>query len=129
MRILVCHEKHGHRYFDASTEEALYNSALMILKGRLMENHWYSMPEYSPQKLDYTQTDIAKMPASMQSSAQSKLNSYNQCLATYQNDLDEFKMINDAVKHSDGKMAWKLLRLRSGFEYEGVRLEQVQEKY
>lgn len=129
MRILVLSEKHGDRYFDASTEEALYNSALTILTGRLKEGYWYPIPENTQKKLDYTQEDIAKMPPSMQASAQKALNSYVQGQGYYQNEVQEFKMINDAVKNKDGKTAWKILRLRGDAEYERVSLEQVSEKY
>jgi len=40
LKILIAKEKHGDRYFDASTEEALWRASHYILKQRY-EQGWY----------------------------------------------------------------------------------------
>jgi len=40
-RILVVDEKHGYRYFDAGTEEALHASALKLVTERVEDGYWY----------------------------------------------------------------------------------------
>lgn len=43
--VLVCYEKHGERYWDATSPEALARSALAILTERWKEGYWYSDPD------------------------------------------------------------------------------------
>lgn len=43
--VIVCKEKHGDFYYDASTDEAFAESALAILTNRWNEGYWYYDPD------------------------------------------------------------------------------------
>jgi hypothetical protein len=54
-RILVAHEKHGDRYFDASTDELLDAAAIFLLADRHNDGYWYPKPERGESKDWYNQ--------------------------------------------------------------------------
>src|ERR1043166_6583517 len=47
-QVIVCHEKHGEWYYDATTPEKFAESALKILTNRWKDGYWY----YDPDELD-----------------------------------------------------------------------------
>lgn len=49
-KIIVFKEKHGNRYFDASTDEKVQAVALKIFNERLKEGYWYMDIEQRHQK-------------------------------------------------------------------------------
>ena len=125
-RILVVKEKHGSRYFEATTEEQLYKIALYLLKGRFNEGYWYSEPEFV-EPLDFTEADIANMPQSMQDGARRQLRDYQHRLRVYLEDKEEWDKIKEAIENNDGKLAFSILDGRSGYEYEGFDIEECEE--
>ena len=75
-RILVLEEKHGNRYFDASTDKLLAQASLIVLKERYEEGGWYFKPS-EPSKPDFTEEQASELPPSLKPAAMEFLRLYN----------------------------------------------------
>jgi len=128
MQILVVHEKHGDRYFNTNTDEALEAAALEILRER-NEMGYYDVPdELEPPGM--TRQDIDGMGASpIRDNAIRFLDSYDRLHAEWDNARRFYHEVQDALSKDDGAEAWKLLRLaaKSRDEYHGVKLMDVRQ--
>lgn len=123
--VLICHEKHGERYYFVVNDEELFKAALSIVRGRLKEGYWYHEPGSPPTPPDYSEEDILKLPASLQAPARKKVGEYKQASRFWQDTSDDWDSVNSICASADGSAAWRLLRDRSDHECERVSLERA----
>lgn len=131
-RILVAKEKHATRYFDASTEAALYAAALKLLKERMHPSYGYihapgkASECYKAEDL-LTDEQIAALPsAALQGSATRMRDAARRDKALYEEALIQWGEALVARQSKDGRAAWEILRARDGNEYERVRFEYLE---
>lgn len=122
-RLLVFREKHGVSYYLVNDDNMLYAAALKVLTQRFETGYWYYKPAKKPEAPDFTQEQVATMPASMQAGANEKLSAYTRALRRYDVEVEDYESIKKAVKAKDGKLAWQSLCAHQNAEYEGFRLE------
>ncbi len=126
--VLVAQEKHGTRYFDATTEEAAHKSALALLAERF-KLKWYYGPGDAPKPPQGLPSadEIKAMPeGKLKHAALQMLNGYRRDCRDYEQAVEDYKDIQAAIKAKDGAKALKILRDRDG-EYESVRLEPLED--
>jgi len=124
--VIICHEKHGDRIFNALTEEKLYESSLLILKERMKSGYWYHDPgDDKPKEPDYKKDDIPSLKGDVKKLAEQLLNVYNMYYRDWQIDMENYNDITTALKTNDGKFAWRILNDGTG-EYERVSLEPIE---
>ena len=127
-KILIAEEKHGTRYFDASTPEALNAAAFSLLKERWDEGYWYYLgdPPENKDVLPYDQID--SLPTqSLKDSELKRRTQYLRDLHSWQNEEKEYNAIKDCVENNLLDKAWKLLQSRSDGEYEKVEIETLEQ--
>lgn len=147
-RIIVCHEKHETRYYDASTDEAWAKSSLKILTDRFNEGYWYYDPraEQHPFSLDLrakrdelaaiTDDQIEQIPS--EDARELLRKKREQALDEQSEDaemVEEYERIKAVVEAQDDSFetvgrsrepkAWRLLEARSDHEYERIELEDL----
>lgn len=80
-QILVLHEKHGDRYFDASTPEALATSCVKVLRERVADGYWYHreyaepvrpLPKEQQEILALTDEQLATLPTAIREDMKTK---------------------------------------------------------
>jgi hypothetical protein len=144
-RIIVCQEKHGTRYYDASSDEEWAKSALKILSDRLDDGYWYYDPraESHPFSLDLrkkrdellaiTDEQIDAIPSEeARDLLRAKREQARAELREEADEIEEYERIRAVVEAQDESFvtvgrsrepkAWRLLEARSGHEYESVEL-------
>lgn len=126
--VVVCKEKHGTRYFVVESDEELFRTSLVILRGRL-KGGWYYEPGEPPPKPDFSKEDVEKMPASLRNSALSKLKEHEDSMKYWKDVASCWEAVNQAAAEADGRLAWEVLDGRSDHEYEYVGLEPVSTEY
>lgn len=135
-QIIVCHEKHGESYYDASTLEALHRSALAILTYRFNLGYVYYDPREDTHEftlarrkeradlIAMTDEQIAAIPSDV---ARVELRKKRRAALQREREDErtavEYERIKAAVENKDGAAAWELLCDRSDHEYERVELE------
>lgn len=126
-QILIAKEKHGTRYFDASTPELLAESAFKLLKERWDEKHWYYVDDPPKDKDVLSEEQIAALPTeNLRNSESQKRKIFLRELRNWQDNAEEYKSIENCVKNKLKNKAWKLLQNRSENEYERVELETLE---
>jgi hypothetical protein len=131
-RILVAREKHATRYFDASTEEALFAAALKLLRERMNPSYgyirapgkaagWYKSADIlTDEQIAALPNDALKAQADKaRRDARSMKNQYEEALVMW-------GMAQAARENKDGRAAWQVLQMREDYEYEGVRFEYME---
>lgn len=121
--VLVCHEKHGQRFYVVDSDEELLKVAVTILRGRLKEGHWYHDPGPEPVPPDFDEAAVPKMPRSMQAGARKVLQEHKERLRFWNREKTDWEGIVQAAASADGELAWQTLRDRSDWEYERISLE------
>lgn len=124
-RILVCQEKHGTPLYDIPDDEALFRTALFILKERV-KDQWIVPPseDEAPVSPGMTREQAEALPeGSIKRSSQNLLKQYEEAMKRHRKDLEEWASVEKALKEKDGKAAWSILQGRRDYEYEGVFLE------
>ena len=136
--IIVCEEKHGTYYWDASTEKVLHASALAILKHRFLDGMYYApeCPDPAPGQITYDlELELAvveELPA-CQCKTEALARIEKQTKEDYRNYLwlmdceSEWRAINRALETNDGELALKILKLRAEHEYEGFDIVELTE--
>jgi hypothetical protein len=130
--VLIVHEKHGTRIFDASTDELLAKASIKIIAERLA-----LYEPLKPQPIDVlTEEQIAALPERLQENERDRLRRSKVDLAYYKEDLlfyAEAKRIveeRDLGVHAKSTLpiAYRILRSRwcEGHEYEEVQLEELE---
>jgi hypothetical protein len=127
--LLVLDEKHGHHYFLVNNDADLARVSLSILAGRNKAGYWYGEPGEKPQPHDFTEESIAKLPASLQKAARSGLADYEARLRRYEAEVEAYAEIKAALDAKDGMAAYRALRSRSDYEYEGMEIKTFSETY
>lgn len=126
-QILIAHEEHGTRYFDASTPELLAESAFNLLKERWDSGYWYYSYDPPEDKDILSEEQIAALPtASLRNSESKKRKEHLRELYKWQDNQKEYNAIKECIENGQKTKAWKLLRDRSGCEYENVELEELE---
>lgn len=123
--VLVAKEKHGTRYFDATTRKAFLKSALALLTERFKANYFYYKPDKPivPQGM-LNEEQLKGMPeGQLKNLAVKMLRDYRQACRNCEDDSETYRAIEDAVKEKDGEKAWDCLRARMDWEYEHVELK------
>lgn len=125
-QIIVAKEKHGTRYFDASTPELLAESAFKLLKER-WDSDWYYYDAPPEGKDILSEEQIAALPTErLRFSESEKRKRYLREFYNWQDDQKEYLAIKDCVENNLKNKAWKLLQSRSDYEYENVELETLE---
>jgi hypothetical protein len=127
--ILVAEEKHGTRYFDAATKEILCKSALKLLKERYDQDYWYGPGKKPERPSDLpSNDDIKNMPDGiLKKTAISMLKRYNSELQYFLQEEEFFENVKKAVDNEDGELAWECLYDHRDGEYQGVKLELLED--
>ncbi len=126
-QILIAKEKHGTRYFDASTPELLAESAFKLLKERWDDGYWYCLDDPPEDKEVLSEEQIAALPTeSLRNQESQKRKDYLRKLYNWQSDEKQYLFIKDCVENGLKNRAWKLLQNRSDYEYENVELEELE---
>jgi hypothetical protein len=127
MKIMVADEKHVTRYLRASTQAELEASALKLLTERHADGYWYVAPDEPTFKASTTLEQAQALPEGpIRVAALGEHAKMKRGLIQYEQDLADYKKIIDAVERKDGKLAWECLRARRDYEYENVKLEELE---
>jgi hypothetical protein len=140
-QIIVCHEKHGEWYYDASTPEQWARSALAILTERFNQGYWYNDPGEKPAEPNgyLSKEQIEAMEEPYREQAVKIHNSHVRNLRWYREEAEQYATIKRIVEEQDASLvtvgrgrwerqapaAWGPLADRSDGEYERVGLETV----
>lgn len=127
--LLVFKEKHGDRYYHVVDDKMLLAVALKILTERFEEGYWYGEPSDlpdPPKAPDFTKEQVEAMPESLRPAAYKKLHDYAVAMRQYNEEVDDYRRIEKAVREKDGREAWQALNDRSDAEYEGFNLERYE---
>ena len=133
-RIIAFREKHGTRYFAASTPEITLAAFLKILTERYgPDGDWIDISgeinrlrTNPPEKPDYTEDDISNLPASMQEDARNKLTKYTSTMKVHESQLAEYERTVKAICDEDAEEAYELCQALSYGEYEGFDFEYLE---
>lgn len=126
-QILIAKEKHGTRYFDASTPELLAESAFKLLKERWDDGYWYFLDDPPEDKEVLSEEQIAALPTeSLRNQESQKRKSFLREQRDWEYLAKEYRAIENCVKNKLKDKAWKLLQNRSDYEYENVELEELE---
>lgn len=129
--VLVCHEKHGERYFLVNDDEDLFRVALSILKGRFSQKEWYWFGELgpAPKPPGFTDDDVKRLPAALRADAFKKLVDYQKDLRRHEDDAERLAEVKAAADGTGGRLAWEVLRDNSDGEYARISLNRLSKKY
>ncbi len=131
-QIIICHEKHGEFYYDASTPEKLASSALSILTERFETGYMYWDPRAHRDAADIacdelaalTDEQIEAIPSDeVRVVTRKKRRAARSRKRKDEETLVQFDRIKAAVEAKNGQEAWELLQERSDHEYERIELE------
>ena len=128
-RVLVLEGHYQDSFYDVSTSELLYAAALTILKNS-MATGVYLEPDSSAKEPELTRKQIEELPeSSIKNAALAQWNTYEKMMARYEEDMRMFNMIQTAIKDEDGKLAWRVMNMRSdaGFEDESFTINHVED--
>lgn len=125
-QLIVFREKHGDSYYLVESKEAEYKMFLEVLTER-NQYGWYSWmkdnkPYFTGTKPTYTKEDLDKMPESLDSERKkllSELIRWEKAEKESEKLKNDYRLIQEAIKNSDGKLAYKLLDQYSEDEYSG----------
>ena len=127
-KILIAHEKHGNRYFDASTEELRNAAALKLLTERFDEGYWYYKPNPPDDTLILSAEQIVQLPTEvLRNQEAAKLRQYKRDFAEYEKEVEDHQLIQKAVQTKDAALAYKLLKRRIDYEYENITVEKLEQ--
>lgn len=121
--IIICKEKHGTNYFDASTTEVIGCTAIHILKSRAEQGYYYELEpvdKEDPPKPTQKEEDFPNDPV-FAKLAREEWGKYNRDIQRQLNDKD-FRVRFDKAPN-DYREALHLLIKRNDYQYEGFRLE------
>lgn len=129
-RILIAAERHGTRYFDASTDVKLAQACCKLLRERLAA--LYYDPGPAPTAETIGDAVIAGLPPDVQVTA----NRHNMLLAadrkqhakavSFLSLVQEVLAAPQILRSGKQVRAWSLLRSRTDHQYEAVELEELE---
>jgi hypothetical protein len=121
--IILFKEKHGELCFDASTDELTFAACLNVVKRRLKDG-WYQVPN-KPKKPHFDEKEIAAMPWEERAVLTGLFQMYKSSLEWFNLSKQDRETAIRASENNDGKLAWKLIDSRRGYEYEGFEMIEV----
>lgn len=132
MKILIFKEKHGNRYFDASTVEAIDKACKKILRERLNEG-WYE--PYNPGKNIKTLDEaiIAQLPAEYQEVEREKIANKLAYEKEFEKDKQFLAEVKECIEspikiNKNGYcLSYRLIYIRRYCAYENFELEDLEE--
>jgi len=154
-KIIVCREKHGDYYWDASTPEAFAKSALAILTERFTQGWWYHNPDdddglgksewankerkqneivlaMSKEQIDVLPDDAKRAVLRRRKETEQQLKENAEARDWYQaaklvveNQSLATVTVGRGVWERQIPVAWRLLEERTDYEYESVVLESL----
>ena len=121
-RIVVFREKHGDRYFDASTEKKYEAACIKIVKERQLDG-WYSAykPGY-PEIL--TKKDADKLPPSYRKTAIDQLKYFETRMHEYMRDKEIARLAKRVIDNmaASGEAIY-IIEARQEYQYEEFKFE------
>lgn len=129
-RILIAKEKHGDRYFDASTEELRNKAAFHLLSERFKEGYWYEWMNKAkePSKKDIlSQEEIDKLPEPYKKQATAKLKQYTKDRIRWVQNKNHYDYLKKVVEEKLVNKAYSVLIYFADGEYEGIELIDLEE--
>lgn len=129
-RLLIAKEKHGDRYFDASTDVQLTQACCKLLRERLAAG--YYDPGSPPRDIPMTDAQIEALPAAVSQSAKEHNRRVQQDHRRYAADQEYLQRVQEVlasttVRYTRGQvLAWQLLADREDSQYESVALEETE---
>lgn len=125
-QVLVAKEKHSTRVFDATTREALYASALTLLKERMDSGYYYEEPE-APAEPAMTIKQLEALPeGAIKRAGLREWEDRDEALQEYRREHASWLRMTKALEEKDGSLAWEALRARYDYEYEYVDLVELE---
>lgn len=128
-KIIIFKEKHGDRYFDASTPEKLNAACFKILKERFENGEYEWLSEEEPEAINIlTDEQIEALPTErLKNDELRRKKNYEQEYKWRKQEKDMFKEIASCVKSESKQYAYNLLYERKGGEYENFEIETLEE--
>jgi hypothetical protein len=128
-QILVCREKHGTRYFDASTPRKRSLAALKLVRERIEE--YYRNPTDEEIEVDRAASQISlealsQLPEGIRKDVQRRATRAKGDLEFLLGERELYQQAQEALRIKDGELAWKVLWGRRDYEYEDVSLETLE---
>jgi hypothetical protein len=127
--VMVTHEKHGIRIWDASSCESIFKSCLDLLEERA-ETGWVSKPDeqyiqrYKP---DLTKDQADALPeGTIKLEALKQIKTYSVKKKRLRQEKEEWDEIQKALKNEDGALAFMILDTRRDHEYENFTFEPLE---
>jgi hypothetical protein len=130
MRIIVAHEKHGERYFDATTDEAWAQVSLRVLTDRWNEGHWYrrndTTYEVTPDELiDALPNPYIRDQVHLANNQVKRMIALQQQENAFCEDVERVVAAQDSSFDRGQPVAWRLLQRRANYQYERLELVKV----
>ncbi len=127
-KILIAHEKHCKRYFDASTDDLRNAACLKILSERFDRFFYdYSLQEPSDKNI-LSDGQIAQLPTeNLKAQELRKRKDYLEELRQYKKEIEFYNAVKSTIESRDGLSAYYLLLQRDDGEYEGFDIEDLED--
>lgn len=131
--VLVISEKHGTRYFDATSVDALHASALALLRERFSDDvfRYYVDPgelEKEAPRVDLSLEEAAGLPA--KSPTRQLHDNQIKRRDEWRTYVDSYRRwyaaAQKAIAQEDGGLALRCLEARSSHEYEEISIEPLE---
>ena len=131
MKIMILVEHHGNRYLDVSTQEKLEKASLSVVKGRFGGNNEYYPIEapVDPGPPPFTEEQIEQLDKLFQPVARTEVLRHKSKLQSYNNEKKLQESIRYCIENNDGKLAYRILQSRRGYEDESFEIVSVDEVY
>lgn len=120
-QVLVFEEKHGTRYFDASTPRNLGMACLKILSERLNEGY-YTVYGEEPEKPKYLPESVAN-DSYLKKQVEAQWGRFHRAQGQRREALGFVSSVQEVLVSLDYFKAYRLIDERSGYEYERAELE------
>lgn len=125
-RILIAEEKHGKRYFNASTTDARDAAAFKLLSER-WEQGYYDFPAEPEAHNILSEEQIELLPTEeLKMQEKKKRKEYSNDVARYKIAVERISCVEKCIKEKIVNKAWALLCVFSTGEYENVYIEELE---
>lgn len=137
-KILIFNEKHGDRYFDASTDEKLHAACLKILRERVgPEGYWQFInpvdweSEWVQKYIEGWDIEDAEIETIAIESVQKQVRAQRAKARQRRNEYlradEQWARARVALEENDGEAAYQILQERDGGEYEDFTIEYLED--
>jgi len=127
-KILVLKEKGGNIYYDASTDEALHQVCIDLVRRRYDEKIWYSDldEEPEPEVPELSEDQAETLPQSARDAIIKDWSIYKSRMQILE-DNETLRNILRKALSGDGNAAYHFLNMRESYEHEAISVENIQE--